>query len=98
MARTEKGTKKSRLIGDERLIQFEDSKEGFLGDFDVANLLHTFLTTFLFLEQFAFTADVTAITFGEDILANLLDSFASDYLRTDGGLNCRWQTLCLLGK
>ena len=82
----------------ERLIQFEDSKEGFLRHFHISDLLHTLLSAFLLLEQLTLTAHVTAITFGEDILANLLDSFASDYLRTDGGLNCRWQTLCLLGK
>ena len=69
------------------LIQFEDGEEGFLGDFDVADLFHTFLAAFLFLEQFALTAHVAAVTLGKHVLADLLDRLAGDDLRADSRLN-----------
>ena len=74
-------------VGGYTLIQFEDSEEGFLRHFDVTDLLHTFLTAFLFLEQFALTADITAVTLGEDIFADLLDGLAGNDLGSDSGLD-----------
>jgi len=37
----------------------EDGHEGFLGDVDGADGLHPLLALFLFVEEFAFAADVT---------------------------------------
>ena len=68
-------------------VEFEYGKEGFLGHFDVADLFHALLASFLFLQQFAFTAHVTAVTLGEDILADLFDRLAGDDLRADSRLN-----------
>ena len=60
------------------LVQLEYSKESLLRHFDIANLLHTLLTTLLFLKQFAFAAYITTVAFGKHILANLLNRFACE--------------------
>ena len=69
------------------LIQFEDGEEGFLGHFDVTDLFHALLASFLFLKEFALTADVAAVALGEDILAHLLDGLAGNDLGADSCLN-----------
>ena len=68
-------------------VEFEDGEEGFLWYFDVTDLFHALLASFLFLQQFALAAHVAAVTLGEDILAYLLDRLAGDDLRTDSRLN-----------
>ena len=37
------------------LIQFEDGEEGFLGNFDVADLFHALLALLLLFQEFALT-------------------------------------------
>ena len=71
----------------EVLIEFEHSKERLLRHFHIANLLHSFLSSLLLLEQFAFTRDVTTVTLRRDILSHALYRLASNNLCTDGGLN-----------
>ncbi len=80
------------------LVQFKHGKKRFLGHFDVADLLHSFLAAFLFLQQFAFTAHVTAVTFRQDIFANLFHGLPCDDFSPDGSLNSdvellSWQQL-----
>ena len=67
-------------------VKFEDGKEGFLRHLHVADLLHAFLASLLLLEQFALAADVASVTFGSDVLADLLDGLAGDNLASDCGL------------
>src|SRR5581483_5010538 len=66
---------------------FQDCQEGFLRDVYPADTLHALLAFFLFLEEFAFAGNVSAITLGENILSYGSDGFASDDLGPNGGLN-----------
>lgn len=43
-------------------VEFEDGQEGFLRNFDRADLLHALFALFLFFEQLALTRDVAAVT------------------------------------
>ena len=69
------------------LVQLEDGEEGFLRHFDIADLFHALLATFLFLQQFALTAHITAITLGKHILTHLLHRLTRDNLGADGSLD-----------
>ena len=69
------------------LIQLEHREESFLRHLNVTDLLHALLASLLFLQKFAFSAHIAAVTLGKDILSYLLDCFAGDYLGTDGCLN-----------
>ena len=51
----------------------QNRQQGFLRQFDVTDLLHTFLTVFLFLQQFFLTADVTAVTLSQNVFTQLLN-------------------------
>ena len=68
-------------------VELEDGEEGFLGDFDVADLLHALLAFLLLLEELALAADVASVALGGDILAYLLDGLAGDDLPSDGCLD-----------
>lgn len=69
------------------LVKFEDRHECRLWYLYVSDLAHTFLTFFLFLEEFAFTGDVTTVTLGCNVLADSLDCLTGDDLRSDGCLD-----------
>jgi hypothetical protein len=47
----------------------EYRQERFLRNLDIAHLLHTLLTFFLFLKQLSLTRDVTTIALGGNVLA-----------------------------
>src|SRR6056297_3096136 len=64
----------------------EHGHEGFLADLDVADCLHSILTLFLFLQQFAFASDVTAVTLSRHILSHRGNRFSRDHSAADGGL------------
>jgi hypothetical protein len=52
-----------------RLIEFEYGEESFLGYFHVTDLLHAFLSFFLFFEQLALTRDIATITLGGNVFS-----------------------------
>jgi hypothetical protein len=68
------------------IIQLEHGEEGFLGHFHVADLAHTFLSFFLFFEEFPLPCDVAAVTFGGDVFPDGLNGFAGDDLGANGRL------------
>src|SRR5882762_3014097 len=79
-------------------IQFQDSQESFLRYFYITDLAHTLLPFLLFFQQLTLTADVTAITFGRNILTQGADGFTCDDLGADGCLDgdlelLTWQQL-----
>ena len=76
---------KKLLVG--RTGNFQHGEERFLRDIDAAYALHAFFSFFLFLEQFAFPRDVSAVAFGEHVLADRGDGFAGDHAAADGGLD-----------
>src|SRR4051794_30348546 len=65
----------------------EDRKEGFLRDFDVADLLHPLLAFFLLLQELALPGDVAAVALGRDVLAQGRDRLAGDDAAAYGGLD-----------
>src|SRR5258708_5562391 len=69
------------------LAYFENREEGLLRDVDLADPLHALLAFLLLLEEFAFAANVAAVTFCDYVFANSGDRFARDDLAADGGLN-----------
>src|SRR3954468_7680419 len=69
------------------LVEAEGGDEGFLGDFDAADLLHALLAFLLALEQFALARDVAAVALGEHVLALRLHRLACDDPPADCRLN-----------
>ena len=69
------------------LVELEHGKEGFLRHLHIAYLLHALLAFLLLLEQFSLTAHVSTVTFGGNVLANLLHGLAGNDLGTDGRLD-----------
>ena len=67
-------------------VQFQHGKEGFLRYLDVANLFHAFLAFLLLLEELALTADITAITLCQHVLAHLLYGLSGNYFGPNGSL------------
>src|SRR5687768_13244696 len=63
--------------GDERLLRH----------FDATDHLHALLALLLLLEEFALSADVTAVALGEHVLAQRPDRLAGDDPGADGGLD-----------
>ena len=49
--------------------RFQHAQQRLLRDLDLGELLHAFLSLFLFLQQFAFAADVATGAFGGDVFA-----------------------------
>ena len=68
------------------LARFEYGEEGFLRDFDLAELPHPLLTLALFGPQFTLSGDIAAIAFCGDVFAQGGDGFAGNDLPADGGL------------
>jgi outer membrane protein OmpA-like peptidoglycan-associated protein len=66
-----------------RLIQFENGHKGFLRNFHITYLTHSFLTFLLFLQEFALTADIPAVTFGKYILPHGFHRFTGNYFSPD---------------
>ena len=52
----------------------------------IADFLHALLAALLFLQEFSFTTDITAIAFGRHVLAHLFHGFACDDFGPDGCL------------
>src|SRR5688500_7257568 len=69
------------------LTAAEHGHKRLLADFNVADSLHSFLAFFLFLEQFAFTRNITAITLCGDILAHRRHGLPRDDPRSDSRLH-----------
>src|SRR6202789_2050884 len=65
----------------------ENRQECLLGNVDFADPLHALFAFFLFLQQFALSADVSAVTLGDDVFADGGNSLPGDDLRADGSLN-----------
>src|SRR5699024_9429682 len=59
-------------------VSGQRGNERFLWHLASAHHFHAFFTLFLFFEQFTFTADVTAVTFGQHIFTNRANGFTSD--------------------
>src|SRR5436309_2274881 len=57
-----------------------------LRHFDFADLLHTLLAFFLFLQELAFAGNIAAVTFRRHVFAKRADTFAGDDLRAYRGL------------
>lgn len=70
-----------------RLYRRAEWRERFLRQLDVADLLHAFLTVFLFLQQLFLTADVTAVAFRQHVFTQLLHGGTRDDVRADRRLN-----------
>ena len=52
------------------VADLEDRQKRFLGNLDVADLLHAFLAFFLALEQLAFARNVAAVALGRHVLSH----------------------------
>src|SRR5699024_3612709 len=65
----------------------QGSDEGLLRHRDGTDVLHALLTFLLLLQQLALTRNVTAVTLGEDVLAQRADVLTRDDLRADGSLD-----------
>ncbi len=52
------------------LINIENGKKCLLRHLDPADLLHTFLALLLLFQKLSFTADISAVTFGKNVLAH----------------------------
>ena len=68
-------------------IQLQHGEERFLWHLNVSDLLHTFLASLLFLQQFALTAHVAAVALGKHVFAHLLHRLAGNDLCTDSSLD-----------
>src|SRR5947209_870178 len=79
-------TSGASLVFAEVLAHFEHAQEGLLRNLHLADPLHAALAFLLLFEQFALTADVTAVALGEHVLAQRADGFARHDLVADGRL------------
>src|SRR5438552_10169524 len=66
-------------------FHLEHRQERFLRHLDGSDLLHTTLAYLLFLEQLEFALNVTAVTFGGDVLADRPQRLARHDPPTDCG-------------
>src|SRR5450432_1331135 len=62
--------------GGASLRRLQDGDESLLGDVDLPDALHSFLSFFLLLEQLAFARNITAVALRGDVLAQGRDAFA----------------------
>ena len=69
------------------VVGAEDGDERLLRDVDVADFLHALLAFALLVKKLAFTGDIAAVAFGENVFAELTDIFAGDDFAADGALN-----------
>src|ERR1044072_553352 len=75
------------------LIYFQYCEKRFLGNLDAADFLHALLAFLLLLEQLPLARDVTAVAFGDYVLAHRLHRFARDYFGADGRLDGHFKKL-----
>lgn len=75
------------------LVELEDSKEGFLRDFNASNLLHAFFPFFLSLEQLPLSGDITTVAFRSYIFSHGLYSGTRDDSCSDSGLDGNFEEL-----
>ena len=69
------------------VVGAEDGDERFLRDVDVADFLHALLAFALLVKKLAFTGDIAAVAFGENVFAELTNIFAGDDFTADGALD-----------
>src|SRR5437868_6884671 len=69
------------------IVHLERGDEGFLRNLHLAELAHLLLALFLLVQQLALAADVAAITFGGDVLAQRRQRLTGDHLAADGSLD-----------
>ena len=62
-------------------------------DVYVPDLLHALFPLFLLLEQFSFSAYVSAVALRRHVFSHCTDGFAGDDLSTDCGLQCDLEEL-----
>ena len=62
-------------------------------DVHLSDALHALLAFFLFFEEFAFAGNISAVAFGENVLADGGDGFARDHAASDRGLNGHFKHL-----
>ena len=91
MEKRTKGTEGTKTRGFFRaclvfVVGAEDGDKRLLRDIDVSDFLHALLAFALLVKKLAFTSNVAAIAFGENVLAELSDIFASDDFAADGAL------------
>src|SRR5436189_4331837 len=70
-----------------RSVHLENREKRLLRNLDRAHLLHSLLSLFLLLEEFALSRDVAAVAFGENVFAQRFDARARDDLVADRRLN-----------
>ena len=70
-----------------KLVVFEHSDKGILGDVNFADSLHLGFSFFLFFEQFALSGNITTVTFGGDVFAHRGDRFTGNDLAANSSLN-----------
>src|SRR3990172_7980044 len=68
-------------------LHLEYGEESLLRYFHGADLLHTLFACLLFLQQLSLARNVTAVALGKHILAQRLDRFPRDDMRSDRRLN-----------
>src|SRR5207248_463262 len=73
--------------------QLQHCHKGFLGDFHVADPLHSLLALGLLLEELSLSGDVAAVAFGENVLAHRGDRFPGDDPTSDRRLDWHLEKL-----
>src|SRR4029453_1252381 len=68
-------------------VHFQYGEERLLRNLDRADLLHPLLALLLLLQQLALAGDVAPVELRRHVLAERLDGFARDHVRTDGRLH-----------
>lgn len=58
-----------------------------MGDFYATDVFHSLFPFLLFFEEFAFSADVAAVAFGDDVFSEGFDGVGGDDFLADGGLD-----------
>src|SRR5690625_2961945 len=72
----------SRLL----ILDLQNRQKGLLGNFNVTHLFHPLLARLLALKQLFLAGNIATITLGQDVLAQGLDVFTGNHVRTDGRL------------
>ena len=78
----------SEVWGKIRLVvNLQNGHECFAWNAYTTHLAHTLFAFLLFFQQFLFTSDIATVALCQNVLAEGLDSFASDNLVADCGLD-----------
>src|SRR5262249_16758710 len=93
VAGADKPDKRNTVWSQLSVIDFQDGEEGLLGNLDAAYALHSFFAFLLLFEELAFSSYVSAIPFGEDVLAQRFDGLSCNDLISYGGLYSNFEQL-----